>query len=76
MQPKKAKMIVNILGIAMALVLVIGIHIESDFLKISAVPISLVLIFISLRYYRCPHCHRHLGNKNPKECPFCGKELE
>lgn len=33
-------------------------------------------LFVMLKFWRCPHCGKGLGNGVPKYCPSCGHKLD
>lgn len=38
--------------------------------------LAVALVAVSLIWWRCPHCGRHLGRDVPKFCPHCGHQLD
>ena len=43
--------------------------------------IEAILMFLNIRSYRCPHCHRyglrfHLSDEDAGNCKYCGKLVE
>ena len=81
MTPKKAKDTAIGLLIAM-LILCLPAILNGDAGSVWPVSLCVTLVlggaavFVLLRWWRCPHCRKGLGNGRPTYCPHCGKRIE
>lgn len=64
-----------LVGICLVL-MVFGALIESITVALIGIAVSFAAVFVSIKYWRCPHCGKHLGRDLGKYCLHCGKELE
>lgn len=64
-----------LLGICLG-VMLLGAIVESIPLLLAGVGVSFVMLFFTIKYWRCPHCGEYLGRDMAKYCRHCGKELE
>ncbi len=74
MKPKRAKKLIYFLGIMGFLMMLLC------YLHIIFLPIGLVVaassVVLSLLFYKCPYCGKHLGRNGGDYCPYCGKRIE
>ena len=71
----RAAMIVLFSGLCLAL---IASMMETGWLEIVGVCLSLLGIVADAIVYRCPFCHKSLAGhgKQPQHCPHCGAQLD
>ncbi len=78
MRRLKPKVVRRIFWIALATGVVIGYlgaWAECSPLINFGVAILVCLLPLSLIFYRCPHCGRHLDRSTGDFCPYCGENV-
>lgn len=74
MKPKKArKLIVCLWMIGMIIMMFAYIHII--FVLIGLITASSGVV-VSILFYKCPHCGKHLGRSGGDFCPYCGGDID
>ncbi len=76
MDLKQAKKVMNILA---GIYLFFGIWLvvaPSLLCLIPLILLTVAIIAVNTRYWRCPHCGTHLGRDVSRYCTHCGEELE
>lgn len=78
MDLKTVRTSMHILAGTVILLCFLAIFINSKLLIWSMFINLAAMIWISLAYWRCPHCRRHLGRDSwlGMFCPHCGKVVE
>lgn len=61
---------------ALALVLLpLGSALKNDAVVTAALFCFVVSAVVWYSFYRCPHCHKFLGQSTQNTCPHCGEHL-
>lgn len=76
MDLKKTKKTINILA-GIYLFFAIWLAVAPSLLcMIPLILLTVAIIAVNIRYWRCPHCGQHLGRDVGRYCTHCGEELD
>jgi len=73
---KKVRNLIWLLAGAEAVSIALMALSPHELFLIPIVGIALGIIALSIRFWRCPHCKKHLPQEAGGYCTFCGKELD
>lgn len=78
MNLKKVRKLFNALVLAMILPVLLGKIFPTLYLLwlVLLAGLGAAAIFVTVRFWRCPHCGMVLGRGAPKFCPNCGHRLD
>lgn len=76
MNLKKTNTLVWTLSIVAAIIYFIGMSISSNIMVWIAVLLMIATVIVSIRYWRCPNCDKHLGRLEGSYCQHCGKKID
>lgn len=76
MNLKKVKYLIYALAVAFVLMIILlGVTKSMVFLWLM-LAFAVAGIAVSLAWWRCPHCGRHLGQNVSQYCTYCGEKLD
>ena len=76
MTVKKAVKLTCILLIAGIVIMLLGAYTLCNPLFVAGALVATSCLIPYFRFYRCPHCGRHLCRNEGKFCQYCGKRIE
>lgn len=75
----KKKLILSVLGIALAIYfIIVELYLKTWTALLILVTAAIGYIILDIKWWRCPHCDTYLWRTTPfaSYCPHCGNELE
>lgn len=71
----RVRLLMVVFALLALLLLPVGSALHSDILIIGALFCFVLATFVWFAFYRCPHCHKFLGQSTKIICPYCGERL-